>query len=177
MTITPSVTADLDWAIWQAPSAALPNPVGANCVPAAHPIRCSYASQYNTINVPVASANPGAVTGMGRATFGGAANHLLPPFPQNDNTDGWVPGIMVAPGQVYILFVDDHHLMGDRTPWIGSHPNDPCNEVIDCAAADQLGELGGQAPNLHCICYGPLPRNNTVPTSWWSVLRMAATSR
>lgn len=133
MTITPSVTADLDWAIWQAPSAALPNPVGANCVPAAHPIRCSYASQYNTINVPVASANPGAVTGMGRATFGGAANHLLPPFPQNDNTDGWVPGIMVAPGQVYILFVDDHHLMGGSytVDWIAT-PTIPGNEVIDC---------------------------------------------
>ncbi|MCB9178407.1 MAG: hypothetical protein H6590_03155 [Flavobacteriales bacterium] len=110
MTITPSVPADIDWAIWQGNIAGTPNPVGGSCLPAGAPVRCSFASRANTM--ATGGANPTAATGMGRATFTGAASYAAVTPVQNDAVDGWVPGINVAANQMYLLFVDDHHLNG-----------------------------------------------------------------
>lgn len=110
MMITPSVPADIDWAIWQGNIAGSPNPVGGSCLPAGAPVRCSFASRANTM--ATGGANPTAATGMGRNTFtGAAANAAVTPV-INDAVDGWVPGINVAANQMYLLFVDDHHLNG-----------------------------------------------------------------
>jgi len=57
-------------------------------------------------------ANPTAATGMGRDTFVGAAANAAVTPAINDAVDGWVPGINVAANQMYLLFVDDHHLNG-----------------------------------------------------------------
>ncbi|MBL7951695.1 MAG: hypothetical protein JNM62_08240 [Flavobacteriales bacterium] len=112
MTITPSIPADIDWAIWAATNTGGPNPVGANCMPTAAPIRCSYASRLNTVNSGGTNNNPTAATGMGAATFGGSSYTTVN---ETDNLDGWVPGLQVtAVGlpRTYLLFVDDHHLAG-----------------------------------------------------------------
>jgi len=112
MTITPSGPADVDWAIWQGTLVGGPNPVGSSCQPSGAPIRCSFASQLNTFNSGGAGANPTYATGMGRNTFIAAGAWATPAPAQNDNVDGWVPGITVAANQLYLLFVDDHHLNG-----------------------------------------------------------------
>lgn len=113
MTITPSGPADVDWAIWQGTLVGAPNPVGASCQPAGAPIRCSFASQLNTFNSGGAGGNPTYATGMGRNTWVGGPVAASPNLPViNDAVDGWMPGITVAANQMYLLFVDDHHLNG-----------------------------------------------------------------
>lgn len=159
MTITPSVAADVDWAIWQG-SNGLPNPVDASCVPGAAPIRCSFASLYNTQTV--GGSNSGALTGMGRATFAGGFVYAnpTPAVPANtDAVDGWVQGVNVAANEVYILFVDDHHLAGrsysvawNATPTVAGNP------VIDCAILP-VEELQLQAA----------PQERTVDLVWSTV--------
>lgn len=117
MTITPSTPVDIDWAIWLADNTVTPptTPVGANCLPDARPVRCSFASQQNTINSGGVNANPAAATGMGRHAFipATAVFAAASPFVDDVANDGWVPGIAVTAGQMYILFVDDHHLNGE----------------------------------------------------------------
>ena len=129
VTITPSTPADLDWALWGPyPLIAAPDAVGNVCVPAAPPIRCSHASFLNTTTV--GGANPTAATGFGRNTFGGVAANAAFAAVQTDALDGWVPGISdVVAGQVYLLFVDDHHLTGasHSVAWVQS-PSD----VVGC---------------------------------------------
>lgn len=113
MTITPSSPVDIDWAIWSGNLAGLPTPVGASCMPAGAPVRCSFGSLANTMNSGGANANPTAATGMGRNAFTPATPVFAAPTPAvNDATDGWVSGITVAANQMYLLFVDDHHLEG-----------------------------------------------------------------
>ena len=111
LTITPNTPSDIDFAIWGPyPLIMAPDAVGNVCVPSTPPIRCSHASFLNTTTV--GGANPTAATGMGRNTFSGAAAWAAPAAVQNDAVDGWVPGINAVAGQVYLLFVDDHHLTG-----------------------------------------------------------------
>lgn len=142
MTITPSVPADIDWAIWQGTLTGSPNPVGISCLPAGAPVRCSFASRANTMSA--GGANPTAATGMGRPTFTGIASYLAPASTQNDAVDGWVPGITVAANQMYLLFVDDHHLDGVSysVVWSESTPVMGCEilpvEALQLEAAPQL---------------------------------------
>lgn len=109
LTITPSTPSDIDWAIWTGTLVGAPNPVGASCMPGGAPIRCSFASLTNTMTV--GGANPTAATGMGKATFAGAA--AFNTGSETDATDGWVPGLTVTANQMYLLFIDDHHLEGN----------------------------------------------------------------
>lgn len=114
MTITPSGNMDLDWAVWgpELPGT-LPNSVAAVCTPSGPPIRCSSASLWNTQQPP----NNSPETGMGNANltlnnprYAPSSTFLTdgPALP----ADGWVSGINVSAGEVYLLFVDDHHLNG-----------------------------------------------------------------
>ncbi|MCB0765477.1 MAG: T9SS type A sorting domain-containing protein, partial [Flavobacteriales bacterium] len=129
MTIVPSAPADIDWAIWEGTGPAAPGAIAASCIPAGPPIRCSYGSLYNTT-----TAGGSATTGMGNASMALNNPQFNNPTPNlTDNTDGWVPGINVAPGQVYLLFVDDHHLSGIpyTVNWQAT-PSVPGNSVMDC---------------------------------------------
>lgn len=114
MTITPSTPSDVDWAIWQGVNLGTPTPVGASCAALGAPIRCTFASLTNTMTV--GGANPTAATGMGRNTFlpvSGTAFAAPTPAVIDAATDGWLPGIQVGANQLYLLFVDDHHLNGN----------------------------------------------------------------
>lgn len=132
MQITPSSPVDVDWAVWAGSAAGLPNPVGASCMPTGAPIRCSFASQFNTQTV--GGANPTAATGFGRNTFGGATAFATPAPAQNDAADGWLPGISVTAGQVYLLFVDDYHLNTETYTVTWSETSTPTagNPVMGC---------------------------------------------
>lgn len=132
MQITPASPGDIDWAVWGPfPTTGVPNPVATSCVLSSAPVRCSFASQFNTTTA--GGANPTAATGMGRLTFGGAGNFANPtPVTlgvHSESADGWVPGINVAANQVYLLFVDDHHLGGESytVSW-----NATPTTVMDC---------------------------------------------
>lgn len=147
MTITPSTPADVDWAIWAAPNTGGLNPVDANCLPTAPPIRCSFASRLNTINSGGVNNNPAASTGMGADFFGAAPWFIA--GPATDNTDGWVQGIQV-PGvglpRRYLLYVDDHHLAGQ--PYTVSWNVTP-STMIDCVIlpSDVIGLKAVQRTN------------------------------
>ncbi len=115
MTITPAPNMDVDWGIWGPYTpATLPNSVAGTCIPTSPPIRCSNASLYYTM-----TANSGSnTTGMGNANLALNTPRFAPAAPLiNDGplppaVDGWIPGINVVANQVYLLFVDDHHLNG-----------------------------------------------------------------
>jgi hypothetical protein len=137
MTITPSGPTDIDWAVWGPfSSAALPNPVGGACIPTSPPKRCSNASLNNT-----QTWNAGtAVTGMGSANatlnspqFTSSAFVLTDGPPTLAQIDGWAPGINVLAGQVWLLFVDDHHITGGSytVSW-NTVPTVPGNQVMGC---------------------------------------------
>ena len=112
MTITPSVPTDIDWAIWSGSMGTPPaTPVGTSCMPSGAPVRCSFASLTGTMSG--GGANPTAATGMGKVTFASALTYAAPAPAQNDAADGWVPGLTVAANQMYLLFIDDHHLEGN----------------------------------------------------------------
>lgn len=126
LTITPSTPADIDWAIWSGSFGTPPaTPVGTSCMPSGAPVRCSFGSLTNTMTV--GGANPTAATGMGRATFVGPA--AFNGASETDATDGWVPGLTVGANQMYLLFIDDHHL--DGTPYNVSWIESPAS-VIGC---------------------------------------------
>lgn len=110
-TITPVAATDYDWALWG------PYPAGSNlgsiCPPPGQPIRCAASSG------PATMANTGSfATGMGHAVFSPpqfastSATYSIPattdicplPFPQRC---GWIPGIQVQEGEVYLLYIDN----------------------------------------------------------------------
>lgn len=111
LTIQPDGPDDYDWAIWGPyPSGSSP---GSICPPAGPPIRCAASSGPATFN------NTGSyATGMGHATFSPpqfastASSYGLP-----STTDicplvapqrcGWVPGMQVAAGQVYLMYISN----------------------------------------------------------------------
>lgn len=113
MAIIPTGNMDLDWAVWGPFTPGFLNEsVAATCTPTTPPIRCSNASLWNTLQ---ASGFP--ATGMGNPSLALNNPRFAAPTPAlNDGpglpTDGWVSGINVSAGQVYLLFVDDHHLNG-----------------------------------------------------------------
>lgn len=115
MAIIPSGAMDVDWAVW-GPflPGFLDESVAAVCTPTVPPIRCSNASLYNT-----QQANGGSsATGMGNPNLALNDPQYANPAPALTDglplppTDGWVSGINVSANQVYLLFVDDHHLNG-----------------------------------------------------------------
>lgn len=110
-TIDPVGNTDYDWALWG------PYPQGSSpatlCPPPGAPIRCAASSG------PATLANTGDyATGMGHSTFSPpqyastSASYSIPattdvcplPFPQRC---GWVPGIQVTEGEVYVLYIDN----------------------------------------------------------------------
>ncbi|MEX1132942.1 MAG: T9SS type A sorting domain-containing protein [Flavobacteriales bacterium] len=113
MAINPTGAMDLDWAVWGPFTPGfLDESVAATCTPTTPPIRCSNASLFRTQQASGFNA-----TGMGNPNLALNTPRFAPPAPALfdgplPTTDGWVPGINVSAGQVYLLFVDDHHLNG-----------------------------------------------------------------
>lgn len=111
MAIAPDGPDDYDWAIWG------PYPAGANtatiCGPAGTPIRCAASSGPATFNSTGSYA-----TGMGHATYSPpqyaspATGYSLPATLDNcplapPQYCGWVPGLQVTAGQVYLLYISN----------------------------------------------------------------------
>lgn len=100
-TLSPNSGVDYDFAIW-GPYAAgsTANDV---CSPSGNPIRCSYASGPSTF-----SATGSYDTGIGHPTY--SPPQFAAPIPAHSETpggDGWVPGLTVTAGQVYVLVIDN----------------------------------------------------------------------
>ncbi len=110
-TISPLATTDYDWALWGPYPAG--SDLGAICPPPGQPIRCAASSG------PATQANTGSyATGMGHPAFSPPqfastnTTYSIPAttddcplyFPQRC---GWIPGIQVLEGQVYLLYIDN----------------------------------------------------------------------
>lgn len=109
MTIDPSGADDYDWAIWG------PFPPGSStagiCPPLGSPIRCSFASGFDSF-----SATGDYNTGMGVNNPAWASPQFAPVLPiwsdPAGGGDGWTPGINVTVGQVYLLYISNFSLSG-----------------------------------------------------------------
>lgn len=132
--ITPVASDDYDFAVWG------PYPSGSTtatmCVPANAPIRCSYAQRNTTY-----SATNAYATGMGNSNTSFNNPRFAPPSPcptcsQNLNGNGWVPGITVTAGQVYLLYVDNWSQSGSAfdLSWTLLDANGlPNPDLLNCA--------------------------------------------
>lgn len=111
LTIAPGANTDYDFAIWG------PFPPGSTaasiCPPSSSPIRCSFAAASTTFS-QTGSYN----TGIGHATY--SVPQFAPPTPAHtdgsgNTLNGWVPGLQVTAGQVYVLMIDN--FTADGTPF------------------------------------------------------------
>lgn len=109
--IAPSGSTDYDWAMWG--PFAVGGDLGGFCPPSGPPIRCAASSRVATF-----SSTGSYSTGMGHATFsppqfaGANITYSIP-----STTDvcpliapqkcGWIPGLQVTEGQVYLLYIDN----------------------------------------------------------------------
>ncbi len=109
MTIDPTGADDYDWAIWG------PFPAGSTtagvCPPLGSPIRCSFASGFDSF-FTTGDYN----TGMGVNNLAWANPQFAPALPiwsdPAGGGDGWTPGINVTAGQVYLLYISNFSLSG-----------------------------------------------------------------
>lgn len=109
MTIDPTGPDDYDWAIWG------PFPTGSTtagiCPPLGTPIRCSFASGLESL-----LATGDYNTGMGVNNLAWANPQYAPVLPiwsdPAGGGDGWTPGINVAAGQVYLMYISNFSLSG-----------------------------------------------------------------
>ena len=106
MTVDPAGNDDYDWGIWG------PYPTGSTtgsvCIPSGPPVRCTWASGPSTF-----AATGSYNTGMGHATY--SPPQWLPsgtPSTENSGGDGWVSGIAVVTGEIYILYVSNYSQSG-----------------------------------------------------------------
>lgn len=109
MTIDPTGADDYDWAIWG------PFPAGSTttgiCPPLGSPIRCSFASGFDSF-----LATGDYNTGMGVNNLAWANPQYAPVLPiwsdPAGGGDGWTPGINVIAGQVYLMYISNFSLSG-----------------------------------------------------------------
>lgn len=111
LTIAPLGPDDYDWAIWGPyPPGSTPSSI---CPPPGPPIRCAASSGPATFNSTGSYA-----TGMGHATYSPpqfASTAVTYGLPATMNTCplvppqycGWVPGIQVTVGQVYLMYISN----------------------------------------------------------------------
>lgn len=105
-TIDPLGPDDYDWAVWG------PYPTGSNtstmCPPAGAPIRCSFASGLNTF-----LATGDYDTGMGSPIYSPPQwANPTPPYSETAAGDGWVTGLNVIAGQVYLMYISNFDQTG-----------------------------------------------------------------
>ena len=109
MTLNPTGPDDYDWAIWG------PFPAGSTtagiCPPLGSPIRCSFASGFDSF-----FATGDYNTGMGVNNLAWANPQYAPVLPiwsdPAGGGDGWTPGINVTVGQVYLMYISNFSLSG-----------------------------------------------------------------
>ncbi len=108
MTITPLANDDYDFALWGPyPAGSLTSTI---CVPASAPIRCSYASGANTF-----AATGSYNTGMGNSSFVTpqfTTPATCPSCTEGAGANGWISGLTVTAGQVYLLYVSNFSQSG-----------------------------------------------------------------
>ena len=106
MTVDPSGNDDYDWGIWGPyPSGST---TGSVCIPSGPPIRCTWASGGSTF-----AATGSYNTGMGHAAF--SPPQWAPSntsSSENSGGDGWVSGVAVVTGEIYILYVSNYSQSG-----------------------------------------------------------------
>lgn len=142
-TISPGVGVDYDFAVWG------PYPAGSSssviCPPAGPPIRCSYASGLST-SIATGSYN----TGIGHPVY--SPPQFASPFvtyTEGAGGDGWVSGLTVTAGQVYVLVIDN--FSANTTPF-NLNWNLQNGATLDCTPLPvELIELSGQREGLHNI--------------------------
>jgi hypothetical protein len=129
--ITPTGSDDYDFAVWG------PFPSGSTtssiCVPSSGPIRCSYAGPFSTY-----SQTGGYATGMGHATT--SFNNprfatATPPRQEDASGNGWVSGIQVSTGQVFLLYVDNYTQSGSafQLDWFMlNSAGQPASDLLNC---------------------------------------------
>jgi hypothetical protein len=151
LTIDPDGPDDYDWAIWG------PYPPGSTtssiCQPAGAPIRCAASSGMATFN-STGSYN----TGMGSPTFSSpqfntpytsyglpATTDICPLTPPQ--YCGWVPGIQVSAGQVYLLYV---------TNWSGTSTGFNLNWMLGGGASLDCTVLPVELLSLEAEAHDPV---------------------
>jgi len=142
-TLSPNFGVDYDFAVWG------PFPPGSTsadvCPPPSPPIRCSFASGFSTWNA-TGSYN----TGIGHSAY--SAPQFGSPFvtyTEGAGGNGWVSGITVSAGQVYVLVIDNWS--SNSTPF-NLNWNLQNGASLDCAPLPvELLELTGAREGDHNV--------------------------
>lgn len=108
LTIQPLANDDYDFALWGPYASA--SMLSSICSPASPPLRCSYASGTSTF-----TATGSYNTGLANATyvapqFSGASS--CGSCTENSLGNGWVSGISVAVGEVYVMYISNFSQSG-----------------------------------------------------------------
>jgi hypothetical protein len=107
-TLDPIANDDYDFAIWGPYGTG--STTGSVCAPTVAPIRCSYADGGTTF-----TATGSYNTGMANATYVTpqfAAATTCATCTENSGGNGWISGINVAVGEVYVMYVSNFSLSG-----------------------------------------------------------------
>ncbi len=109
-TLSPLANDDYDFAIWGPYASG--SRVNTVCIPNTAPIRCSYSSGANTL-----AATGSYNTGLASGTY--SPPQFTSPTPgscasctENSGGDGWVSGMNVTAGQVYLLYISNFSQTG-----------------------------------------------------------------
>lgn len=106
--LTPLANDDYDFAIWGPYGTG--STTGSVCAPSVVPLRCSYASGASTF-----SATGSYTTGLANASYVTpqfAAATTCATCTENSGGNGWVSGITVTVGEVYLLYVSNFSQSG-----------------------------------------------------------------
>jgi len=144
-TISPGAGVDYDFAVWG------PYPEGSTaadlCPPSGLPIRCSYISGLGSF-----FATGSYDTGIGHPTYS-VPQYASPLITYTDGTgnafNGWVPGLNVTAGEVYILIIDN--FSSNSTPF-SLNWNLQNGASLDCTPLPvELLELTGNREANHNV--------------------------
>lgn len=143
-TLTPLANDDYDFAVWG------PYPAGSTtssiCTPSSPPIRCSYASAAATY-----AATNSHSTGMANPSLAFSNPRYAPPTPAFSDPaggDGWVPGINVVAGQVFLLYISNWSQTGSafNLVWdLSAGASLDCSVVLPVELLDLSAEVSGPA--------------------------------
>lgn len=141
LSIQPVGAVDYDWAVWG------PYPPGSTlntiCQPVGAPIRCSFASGPSTFG-----ATGSYATGFGHPVYSPPQFATpLPAWTQGAASNGWLPGLIVTTGQVYLLYIDNWS--GSQTPFtlgwtLGGGASLDCTVLPVELVSLQAQAIGGQ---------------------------------
>ena len=162
--IAPSVAStDINYAIWGPYSPSQTVPQMCQLMGTA-PIRCSFASAASTF-----AATGSYATGIGHATY--SAPQFNPPATvgtQGVGGNGWVPGIVATPGDIYVIFISnftENNSLATLT-WTSG--------TIDCWLPVELTEFDAKAREAHVDVTWSTA--SEIGAAWFDVQRSADNS-